>query len=488
MEWQDVCISVSTETTAPAKLAALLDMERAQGLFDFRVDGWSAWRVLRHPVHTIVGDLPLKNAGPPDFVRALRALRHTFTLLRLLLFARRRDALVKTYRSALRAQRGDRYCDVYFDSYIMRRPSCLKLEVVNSDRFEEQARKALRPPDLDSAVFTFWGRILAVALPRLEAASFCRRVALMLKQELDVAVSAAYLLRQISSTYWQSRLYALLLSRVRPKLVMVADTGDYGLLVACARRGIRFIELQHGVFDALHGDAVPDWVRGSSSELLLPDVLACYGPFWIEQLSPTRLAAPRAVAVGNDLIDTARQLPREAGAPGHVRILVTSQGLDSARLARWLADMLEAAPVDVMATLTIKLHPSYDDRSNEFAQLGATANVRIVPGSASPNLWELLASTDLHLSISSASHFDAAALGIPSVVVPLAGHERVLHAVDGDFIYLASGPGEIWKIARRPPRTDTQLREHYVVTGFVQNLLDLIDHRARSLEACPKAA
>lgn len=479
---------MSTETSAPTKLAALVEAERAQGLFDFRVDGWSAWRVLRHAVHTIVADLPLKSAGPPDVLRALRALRQTFAFLSLLLFAKRRDTLVKTSRSALRAQRDGRYCDVYFDSYIMRRPSCLKLEVVNSDRFEVQARQALRPPDLDAAVFTFWGRLLAVAMPRREAASFCRRLALTLSRELDVSVSATYLLRQISSTYWQSRLYAILLWRVRPKLVMVADTGDYALLIACARRGIRFIELQHGIFDAAHADAIPEWVQGSSAELLLPDSLACYGPFWTEHLSRTRLAAPRAVAVGSDLIDTARRLPREASAPGRVRIIVTSQGLDSERLARWLADMLDAAPIDLAAALTIKLHPSYDDRSGEFAQLQTKPNVRIVSGSESPNLWEILARSDLHLSISSASHFDAAALGVPSVVIPLAGHERVLPAVDANSIYLASTPAEVWKIARQPARTGTGLHERYVVSGFVQNLLDLIDHRAWSTETCGRVA
>lgn len=92
-----------------------------------------------------------------------------------------------------------------------------------------------------------------------------------------------------------------------------------------------------------------------------------------------------------------------------------------------------------------------------------------------PNVWELLAATDLHLSISSASHFDAVALGVPSVVVPLASHERMLHAVDGASLLVARNPEDVWKLAREARPLDPHVCERFAAAGFLDNLLRLVD-------------
>lgn len=267
---------------------------------------------------------------------------------------------------------------------------------------------------------------------------------------------------------------------------MVADTSEFALRHACCLRGIPFVEMQHGVFDNGHPDAVPDWVPGTTAELLLPDTLACYGPYWIEQLDSSRqfhLAQP----VGNELIDQFRnrRANRLMAVDGTtMRLLFTSQGLDTPRAVAWLDALLTSAPTDVRAKLTIKLHPAYDHNATPYTPLVERHGATLVSGAQEPNVWELLVETDLHLSISSACHFDAAALGIPSVVMPLQGHYLMEEAVDGRSIFAAKSPEEVWMLPTVADRTADMKR--YSAPGFVQRVDELIDRLKAAQRQDPK--
>jgi hypothetical protein len=263
-----------------------------------------------------------------------------------------------------------------------------------------------------------------------------------------------------------------MLDRLRARAVLVADTGDFGLAIACRRRGIRFIELQHGVFDHEHPDAVPLWAEGSAAELVLPDVLACHGTHWIERLAGTHQGSGIAQPVGNEMIDMARARRDPARRPA-AHLVMTSQGLDAERAAAWLQAMVAAAPDGLDWRLSIKLHPAYDAGGQAYAALATHPRVRVIDGAAAPNVYELLADADLHLSITSACHYDAAALGVPSVVMPLAGYESMLSAVDGQAIALARTPESVWQ---RPIGTPlaAEVAERFARPGCVAALEGLL--------------
>jgi len=466
------------DTTRPQ--LPLEAFEQQHNLFDYKVDGWSAWRVMRNPIHRLAESLPLAQPTRSTFRRVTHALWHTLKVLNLMSRNDRRDLVVKTCRSGLRMSIGDRFRDVYFDGLLAHGYTFVKLEEVNSDDFEQQAAAACYPAELDPIVFTFWGLLLSWLFPVRSSRRFCADLAGSLKQDLGISLPAAWLNRRISTAYWQSRLYELLLRRMRPVAVLVADTGEYALCIACKRLGVKFIELQHGVFDAAHPDAVPARVAGSAAELLLPDVLACRGEFWIEQLAATRQGKERAVAVGNELIDLARARRQTFVAGERKMLVVSSQGLDSPRLARWLQDMVCLAPPERDWELSIKLHPIYDNATRDFDCLPLNGRIRLIRGAEQPNIFDLLAGADCHLSIASACHYDAAALGVPTVVVPLAGHEAMLSAIDGVHIHLARSPGEVWRVLDLPACVDGSCR--YSAPGFIDNLRRLIA-RPRSIDS-----
>ncbi|QDW39794.1 hypothetical protein FFI89_023175 [Bradyrhizobium sp. KBS0727] len=408
----------------------------------------------------------------PAAVRSIEAILATFGLVKVLLRGEARDLLVKTCRSGLRIKEGDRFRDVYFDGLLEDGGTFLKMEEINSPDFDEQAARASKPAELDPVVFTFWGRILGLLMP-VRAKELCWRLADTLQRELGLEISPTILRLRLSTVYWQVRLYRLLLARVRPKAVLVSDTGEYALRIASHRQNVLFVELQHGIFDASHPDAIPAWVTGPAADLILPDVLASRGRYWIEQLAGTRQGRDHAVAVGSELIDEARLRRRARAGDKSVHFVLTTQGLDSKRLVSWIKEMIAVAPPEVDWRLSIKLHPVYDRDNLDFAGLQTSERIRVIGGSEQPNVFDLLVKADLHFSIASACHFDAAALGVRTIVIPLAGHEQLLPAVDGTQIFLARDPADVWAIAASPVDFGFEDIYRFSEPGFVANMRKL---------------
>jgi hypothetical protein len=462
-----------------ARQQAFIAMERKYGLFALRVDGWSPWRVMRNFVFRKLENVPLSQPARPTAVRSLEALVATFRLLWLLLKGEDRDLLVKTCRSGLRVKRGDQFRDVYFDGLLERDFSYLKIEEINSPAFDRQAASAASPAELDPVVFTFWGRVLGKLLP-VKAGALCQSIAGALQRELGLEVASGVLRMRISTVYWQARLYQLMLSRIKPKAILVSDTGEYGLRIAASREKIPFVELQHGIFDAKHPDAIPIWVNGSAADLILPDILASRGRYWIECLAETRQGRDHAVPVGNEFIDEARLRRRTRTTAKTLHLVLTTQGLDSKRLVRWIEAMTEAAPAAIDWRLSIKLHPVYDQDNRDFSDLQEDNRIRVIGGSDLPNVFDLLSDADLHLSIASACHFDAAALGVRSIIIPLAGHESLLHAVDGKQMFLAQDPDDVWRIVASPETSEVERAYRFSEPNFIANMQKLVSRLAGS--------
>lgn len=466
------------------RLDKLFELERKHDLFSYRIDGWSAWRVMRNPIYWLVVQMPLSKPGRPAWVRILEAARASLDFVKLIAVGGRKDLVVKTCRSALRVARGDQFEEVHFDSLLRKGYSCVKLEEINTPDFETQAAAAWRPADLNPVAFTFWGRVLGRLFPA-DAMPFCSRVARLLQTELQVTVSPAWLLMRVSTVVWQARLYGFLLSRSKPRAVLVSDTGEYGLRLAAHRQGIRFIEVQHGVFDASQPDAIPLWVEGSAAELLLPDVLATRGEYWHEQLASTRQGHDHVVAVGDAMTDWARSRRNAEREKRGVHLVLTSQGLDTTRLVNWIDRLAGCAPGSLEWRLSIKLHPVYDFDRREFERLKRHQQVRIISGAEQPNVFELLSEADLHLTIASACHFDAAAIGVRSMIIPLAGHELVLNTVDGKLFFIASTPSVVWDVATRFSSPDYMQTSRFSSPGYVDNLAALLPAPSTHVEAEP---
>lgn len=459
-----------------AQIKSLREFERRHSLFTHRMDGWAPWRILRGPIQLLAQGLPSDQACEPQGRRVVRAVEAVVKLAYACLTHGKVDLVVKTCRTALRADQGDKTRDVYFDGLLLRGLTFLKMEEVNSAAFDERARRAMHPATFDPIAFSFLGRILATVFPIRAGRKFAQHLAPRLQVELGLTVSPRWLSRQLASVYWQSRLYQVLFKRLQPKAVLVADTGEFGVMLAAARLGLPVIELQHGVFDAMHRHAVPSNVAGKRCELMLPDALACRGQFWIDQLASSRQAA-LCIAVGNEMIDRARALGGLSAKKSPKRIVFSSQGIEADKVSSWLREMIKHAPPDLDWRLIIKMHPSYDNRTTSYNTFASDDRVEIQLAAEGPNIFELLAESDAHLSISSACLFDAAALSVPSGLLPFHTHETLLYAVEGDAFTLMERPQDAWCLVRRG-RLESGRAAYYSAPGFVENLEALVQRHA----------
>jgi hypothetical protein len=361
---------------------------------------------------------------------------------------------------------------VFFDNILLSGHSFLKIEETNSTAFQRQGHRKFIPSHFDSSIINALARLLAELLPyRKHGALFCRKISRELKNEMNIVVSEKWLLTRLSIAFWQSKIYETLIRKLKTRVVVVSDTSEYGLLLACKRSRVPFVEIQHGVFDAAHPDAIPSWVVGTSDQLLLPDVLACRGKYWIDSLKETKQGNSTAVSVGSELIDSARAQKNAKRSTGKCRIVVSSQGADVENLQKWLHGIIQAAPRGLSWEMHIKLHPTYDSLDSPLLTLNRYSCVVVLPPGDETTIYDLLIHADLHVSISSACHFDAASLGVPSVVLPLRGHETVLRAIDSTNIHLAKNPTDVWTIVGRQYQGR---EEYYSSPNYSKNMIEVI--------------
>jgi hypothetical protein len=462
-----------TPEPLPTTAERLRQVEARAQLFSERYEGWSPWRVMRNVVDRTAAGMPVTLSGRSAVRRAFEAIFGGLSLAAVLMRGRRVELLVKTARSALREERMGRFRDVNFDGLLDSAEGWLKIEEDNAPAFAARARRADKPAQLNASTFTLFGRVMGKVAPA-SVEGFARRAHATLTEEFDVVPSVDTLRMRVSTVRWQARLFGLLLRRVKPRAVLVSDTGEYALILACRRAGVPVIELQHGLFDALHPDAAP-LAEGTAEALLVPHALASRSRYWISQLSGTHHGLV-ASAVGSEALDRARNTWSARAADQVFRIVVASQGLDLEALAAWLSAAAAAAPEGREWQMTIKLHPTYDLDTRAFDELAEHPRVTVVSGAATPSLLELLTAANLHLSISSAGHFDALALGVPSGVIPLKSWQDVAAAIEEGRLVRLDDPAELWSSPWDP--LDTDQASFYCEADFSNKMRGLIGQLA----------
>jgi hypothetical protein len=160
-------------------------------------------------------------------------------------------------------------------------------------------------------------------------------------------------------------------------------------------------------------------------------------------------------------------------------VLFTTQGLDVAGVTAFLAEFLARATPRVPVRLTVKLHPLYDtDPAVYLNALSAFRDrVDVVAGNEGASTFELLRRSHLHLSISSACHYDAIGLGVPTVILPFQSHEIALPLQAAGHAHLARTPQDLAElVAARPSLSvSAEVSEYYFKAGALANILTELD-------------
>lgn len=465
------------KSLSEAEVADQLEqLERQFGLWSLRVDGFSPWRILRFAVGLELQNLPFKSNELPRG-ELIKACARSF--LDLIRPQRSCRYAVKSFSSALRVRTEAGFEDSYYEALLQKTPGGVRLHSFNATGYDRRPL-AWHGPNIDTTLIVVAGALMGRILPIKCGDQVFETIAIAIRSRMgEGRFPAARVRRMFSSFWWQAKFYRWLLKCLSVKTVFVADTGERALLKAARENGCQFVELQHGIFTPNHPDALP-CASGLSADdhgLLLPDIVAAYGSHWADAHSHRLLGVcSRIRPMGASFIEQLRaQRSYVDCEDGVVRLLVTTQGLARAALISLLKEFLDSCLIPLR--LDIKLHPVYDPVPGHYIEaLGSDRRVNVISGSAESNTHSLLINCNLHLSISSACHYDALGLQVPTAVLALPNHELVLDlVVAGQAILIQTG-SQLAKVVAEKSwiSVSPEVSERYYSAGFTKNLSEWI--------------
>lgn len=452
----------------------LAEFERKRDPWRIRLDGWAIWALLRWAVGMGLARLPL--SAPRHGLRRGRRLALAFGDVAGWFRLRPSRVLVQSYSSALLEEENGRAKDIWFDDLLARLDSAVKIEQINNTSFLERRQHALRPADLTTELVN----ASCSALLRIHRPVGARKAARDLVEALGAEFGAeapdeSFVAPILEAFQLRRRLWASVLSRIAPRVLLVADPGEFGLIAAARARGAVVVEVQHGIVDRYNPSySWPATATPHRSALAIPDRLFTHGEHWRDELAVHGFWGDGLHIVGNPRVDLYRST-RANRRPSATRTLVfTSQGVAVERVADLLAECARTAQGRGGLEIFVKLHPVYDSDPRAYTErLAAFPNVHVLGGNELPSTLSLLASADLHASISSATHYDALALGVPTVVLPLPGHETVAPLVAAGHATLVADGVALCTLATGAvlPSVERGVSERYCRPGAVENML-----------------
>lgn len=429
-------------------------LEQQHDLLQYEVDGWCVWPLLRFRVAMELNPLNTSQRSMGHAQRLGLALHDMVGLLRV----RPARYLVKTYPSGLVEREGTRYKDIWFDDLLRAIGSYCKIETINSPIFMGRRKEALIKAALTSTLFELIAGLLALLGPYLHISGTARRLSNCLQREFGLAhFTPRWIESRLRYFHWLSTLYGWLLDRLRPEYVLLADFGEYALAAAAKGRGIKVVEIQHGLADHTHpAYSWGEYAAPYKLRMPIPDLLFVYGEHWRSELDACGFWGDSIRVTGNPRLDHYRQQQAPEGADTCTLVL-TSQGIDVGELIAFVRGFLELATGRLSFHLYIKLHPVYEPSKERYEQvLGHDARVSILLGTENPSTFELLRAAQFHLSISSTCHYEALGLGAFSVILPFTTHDIVAPLHEAGHAFLVSSPKDLldvilrWKDQRLP--------------------------------------
>lgn len=455
-------------------LDRLCCVEQELDLLKYQVDGWSAWPVIRFELSLLLTGLALPHPSPPS--RPRRAL-HALNAFPELLHVRHARHLFKTYSSGLVEETDGRYRDIRFDDVMTAAGSIFKIETPSGSRFSARSRNALVKRNLSSTAVEAAAALVARQLsePNLQPTAHVFAKAVRERLLLN-AIDDEWVARRLRRFVANKRVYRSILRRVDPEYVLVADPGEHALIAAGKEHRSKVLELQHGVADP--SNASYGWPSGAKSHrrhMPVPDRLLLWGDHWRRELDRSGFWGDALRVVGSPRLDRYRQQAVSRSCD-RCMIVFTTQGLDVSLVARFLSEALAQVVADVPLRLFVKLHPIYDIDSKPYRDALAPFHdhVEVLTAHEGASTFDLLQRANLHLSIASASHYDAIGLGVPTVILPFTTHDIVLPLFQAGDASLARTVGDLATIIRnwKQLKVSSEVSEYYFRSGALTNILD----------------
>lgn len=459
--------------TAAEAERAIRRFEHTHDPLQYKLGRWAIWCILRMDAAVAV--------ERPQLVQQRRLLTRPQLLMQAamdavaLLRIKRAPILAYTFTTALVEKHGSKYKDAWYDDMLSELGvRSVRVEDVNSASLYPRRRRASHPADMSLVGLNLAASVMSRRGVSEEVRKVAHDIEVALQRQFGRDLFAdGWALARIRYFEAQRVLYSRLVQRVFPRVVIVADPGQYALVAAAKEHGAWTVELQHGYVDA-HSHPSYAWPAESRSELRsmpIPDRLFLYGAAWKENLDRNDFWRGALRVVGSTRVDSYRASRAARHADGTVRIVVTTQGVATEDVIRYIRELLSLAPSNI--SVVVKLHPVYESEGNGYrVALAADRRVHIISGGEDPSTFELLSRADAHLSIYSSCHMEAIALGVPTYVLPFAGHDAMEQLVASGAARVAPSAAALADMVatrefRVPSDADTE-GARYFASGAVE--------------------
>jgi hypothetical protein len=440
------------------------EIEQRHDLLRYEFDGWCVWPLFRFAVaRAITTGTPV--AAPGRSSRFIEPLKSLGGDLRRLAFPGHAPLVVKTYTSGLAEQSGTRYRDIWFDDIIDIAGPSWKIDELSAN-FADRRFRAATPIDARfesvDILARFFGRF--DRHPSRSAAIVVRELSEVLTNDFGLELfSPHFVWMTLRRFRWLKAVYSWLVRRVNPRWVMVADSGDSALVAAARENSIRVAEIQHGIMDRYHaGYSWTPYATPYREKMPIPDRLFLYGEHWRRELDAHGFWREALRVVGSLRVDRYRRRRRTRETEQDRTILLTTQGIDTDRIIRFVRELFEGSSRLRALRVIIRLHPLYDANANRYReQLADLAGVTILEANEPPATFELLAEADLHVSISSAMHYDALGLGVPTAILPYSTADVIQPLNDAGHAPIIHSAQDAIDLAMQPPTISADVSEYY---------------------------
>ena len=457
----------------------LRELEERRALLRHTFDGWSIWPLFRMQVAMALLDPQAtpKGGGGASFSRGELLRMAARDLVAWCRAPQGVRALMVTCSSYRTDTEGGHPKDTMFDDLGRRLGDVFKFERINNRRLFELNPHSVLPSRMTNTWMTLAHRLYA-RLPVPRAA--CRSAEALMADLADTpagrVLTSDGVARRLVSFRHERRQWRNLCRRLRPRVVLI-DDGCYqhGLIAGAKEAGAWVMELQHGIFTPKGPEYCWSWAALAHREQMpVPDRFLLFGEHWRGLLEEDGFWTDSIRVVGSTRMDRHCSLVRPAtrAYPGLVMV-VTTQGVAREALIRWLQETLRLLADWPGLRVIMKLHPGYDGDPVPYQSvLGSDQRVVIQTGTEGPSTFERLLEADLHASISSSCHFDALALGTPTVILGLPSHELVLGIRESGHAALVTSPQEWADVVRAASkaRVPEAVGHHYFRPNAVDNL------------------
>ena len=453
----------------------LRQFEQKYDLLKYQVDGLAYWMALRFPLHRRLMKFsrPKRRGNQRILIGALFADFFKYW------FPKKALILVRT-SSSFYEFIGNQFKDMFFDDIISHYGNSFKVEVINStNHYLGHHKNAFVPSDLTNQYITMQTLFLSKLISPRSVTGIAQQIEEKVFEGLPaVSLPRGWIGKQLVRFHWRRKLWVSLLKRIGVHIVLTSSTDDYALFAAAQDCRIPCYELQHGLFFPDHPDALWEYMSPYRGNLIAPTKLFLFGEFWQQQLSQTGFyREDELVAAGNSRIDYYLQLKDSSGIPKRsdksIRLLLTSQGVNQGDLVEFIDRFFaicerNSLPIE----LIIKMHPRESDNASPYARLfDKWKQVKLISSNHPPSTYELMITVDYHLSIYSASHFDALGLGVPTIVLGLPGYTSVAPLYENGDAMLADTPEDLYRHISNPkPNRPNQEHNKYFEPNMIGNI------------------